>query len=64
MKISDDYDAKVRIWAKSSQVLPSPRAVGLPKFRSKKFSSHQEMNAWKRNLLDQIAASGGCAWTK
>ena len=64
MKITDDYSAKLKIWAASPQITPTPRAVGLPRFGSRKFSSYEEMNAWKRELLSQLAAKGGCQWTK
>ena len=64
MKISDDYTAKVRIWAASPQVRPIPKPLNLPRFRSKKFDSYDEMNAWKRQLLKEIAANGGVRWKK
>jgi len=63
MKISDDYAAKVRLWAASPRVRPIPRLSNLPRFGSKKFNSYDEMNAWKRQLLKEIAANGGCRWT-
>ncbi len=54
MKISDDYRAKIRLWAANPVVLPAPPPK-LPRFSSKRFSSHAEMNRWKRELLRQIA---------
>lgn len=64
MKISDDYDAKLTIWAQEAKVYPLPKAVGLPRFGSKRFRSYEEMNAWKRDYLDAIARQGGVQWTK
>jgi hypothetical protein len=63
MKYTDDYSAKLRLWAQNPRVLHLPKMVGLPKFSSKKFKSHAEMNAWKKDLLSRIAANGGCQWT-
>ena len=63
MKVSDNYQAKYRLWAEQPEVRPLPKPVGIPRFHSRKFSSYEEMNAWKRELLKQIAAGGGCQWT-
>ena len=57
MKITDDYKAKYRLWAANPQVIAAPKPPNLPKFGSRKFSSHLEMNAWKRNLLREAAQS-------
>jgi hypothetical protein len=54
MKISDDYQAKIRLWAANPKVIPLP-GPKLPAFRSRKFSSSAEMNAWKHELLKQAA---------
>ena len=62
MKYSDDYGAKFVIWARESKVYPMPKMVGLPRFGAKKFSSYEQMNAWKKEMLDQIAANGGVRW--
>jgi hypothetical protein len=64
MKITDDYEAKLALWAKECRVVPLPRADGIPKFSSRKFSSWEAFNAWKRQLRDQIAAQGGLRWTR
>ena len=64
VKYTDDYQAKYRIWAKEGRVHPLPRCVGWPEFHSKKFSSYEEMNAWKRELLLEVARKGGVRWTK
>lgn len=64
MKYTDDYKAKFKIWAKEGKVYPIPRITNLPRFGSRKFSSHAEMNVWKRQLLAELAANGGAKWTK
>ncbi len=55
MKISDDYRAKWRLWAERPVVLPLPAGPPLPRFSSRRFSSHAEMNRWKRELLLELA---------
>ena len=55
MKISDDYNAKHRLWAAYPRVVPAPAATRLPDFKSRRFSSHTEMNEWKRSVLLQLA---------
>jgi hypothetical protein len=55
MKITDDYTAKQRLWAESPRVVPAPAAPRLPDFKSRRFSSHAEMNEWKRTVLLQLA---------
>jgi len=64
MKVSDDYKAKYRLWARNPKVCALPKAVGLPYFGHKKFTSYEEMNNWKREYLLRIAAAGGVKWTK
>jgi hypothetical protein len=63
MKYTDDYSAKLKIWAEEGKVHPIPRIANLPRFGSKKFSSHEEMNAWKKALLAELVESGGAEWT-
>ncbi|MCX8091923.1 MAG: hypothetical protein N3I86_13490 [Verrucomicrobiae bacterium] len=55
MKITDDYNAKIRLWARNRQVIPSPPPVRIPGFKSRRFSSHAEMNAWKEQVLRELA---------
>ena len=55
MKITDDYNAKQRLWAENQRVVPALAAPRLPNFKSRRFSSHAEMNEWKRSLLLQVA---------
>jgi hypothetical protein len=51
MKFTDDYKAKIRIWAKDPTIKPSPEPPILPSFPPQKFRSHAEMNDWKQSLL-------------
>jgi hypothetical protein len=53
---SDDYAAKIKLWASNPQVVPQPPLPKLPQCGSKKSSRYAEFNAWKRELLKQIAA--------
>jgi hypothetical protein len=62
VKYTDDYSAKIRLWTENSVVAPLPKLSGLPKFAPLKFRSHEEMNAWKKAYLKQIATQGGCRW--
>jgi hypothetical protein len=55
MKITDDYNAKYRLWAANPTVVPAPAAPRLPDFKSKRFSSHAELNAWKLSALRRLA---------
>ena len=64
MKYTDDYQAKYRIWAEENKVHPLPKCTGWPIFRSKRFDSYEQMNAWKRELLLEVARRGGVKWTK
>jgi hypothetical protein len=55
MKITDDYQAKYRLWAAKPVVVPAPAALRLPGFKSRRFSSYAELNAWKISVLRQLA---------
>jgi hypothetical protein len=57
MKITDDYKAKYRLWAANPTVTPASAPVKLPNFKSRRFSSPAEMNAWKDSVLRQAAQS-------
>ena len=61
-KFTDDYSAKFRLFARSPKIVSMPVLEGLPKFASKKFSNYDELNAWKRQYLMEIASRGGCRW--
>ena len=55
VKISDDYCAKARLWARQPAVVPLPPGPSLPKFAARKFRTHEEMNLWKQSLLRKVA---------
>ncbi len=55
MKITDDYNAKYRLWAANPTVIPAPAAPRLPDFKSQRFSSHAALNVWKNSVLRQLA---------
>jgi hypothetical protein len=55
MKVTDDYLAKIKLWAANPRVVPLPPGPPIPKFRSRKFRSYSEFNAWKQELILQIA---------
>lgn len=63
-KYSDDYTAKLKIWASDPKAQHVPSLSNLPKFGARKFSSCEEMNAWKRSLIQQLISSGGARWKK
>jgi hypothetical protein len=57
MKVSDDYTAKIWMWAANPKVVAAPPLLEtIPHFGHKSFSSHLEMNAWKEKLWREIAA--------
>ena len=64
MKITDDYRAKLALWAKEGKVYRMPRIANLPKFGHRRFNSYEELNAWKRSLLEELVRQGGAQWTK
>jgi hypothetical protein len=53
--MTDDYNAKIRLWAANPQIVPSLPGPVLPAFPPQKFRSHTEMNAWKASLLRKAA---------
>jgi hypothetical protein len=57
MKITDDYKAKYRLWAENPRTVPAGAPVRIPHFRSRRFSTHAEMNAWKESVLRELARS-------
>jgi len=56
MKVSEDYKAKTRLWAEHLKVVALPPGPPLPRFASKRFRTHAEMNRWKASLLRQTAS--------
>jgi hypothetical protein len=55
VKITDDYRAKIRLWAANPRVVPLPPGPRLPRFGHRKFTSHAAMDAWKREFLLAMA---------
>ena len=64
MKISDNYNAKYAIWAKTPKVSPLPKMTLPFKFPPQKFNSYEELNEWKKNLIVKIAEEGGVKWIR
>ena len=62
MKVTDDIGAKYKFWADSPRVVPLPDFDGVPHFGSRKFDSYEQFNAWKNDLIRQIACRGGLRW--
>lgn len=56
MKVTDDYNAKYRLWAARPVVVSASEPVRLPGFKSRRFASHAELNEWKASVLRQLAA--------
>jgi hypothetical protein len=64
VKTTDNYAAKLEIWAREGKVARLPRIANLPRFGHRRFSSYEELNTWKQSLRDQLAEQGGAQWTK
>ena len=58
----DPREEKIRLWLKNPPKMEFPVPVDLPKFSPKSFRNYDEMNAWKREYLKEIAAQGGVKW--
>ena len=58
----DPREEKIRLWLKNPPKMEFPVPVDLPKFSPKSFRNYDEMNAWKREYLKEIAARGGIKW--
>jgi hypothetical protein len=55
MKFSDDYRAKLEIWARHPRVTPLPAAPLPAPFPAQKFSSHEEFYRWKKERILNLA---------
>lgn len=64
VKKRDNYSAKIDLWIRTPKVYPLPEICGLPRFGARKFDSYKEFNVWKKELLGEIASSGGVRWKK
>ncbi|MBQ7208920.1 MAG: hypothetical protein IJS01_14070 [Lentisphaeria bacterium] len=58
----DIREQKIRLWLAHPPRMDFPVPTDLPKFSKKSFRSYDEMNAWKRAYLCEIAAQGGGKW--
>ena len=56
MKYTDDYHAKIKIWALESKVIPLPDLPRLPRFSPQRFDSYEALMAWKRKLILKMAS--------
>ncbi len=63
-KVSDDYKAKLMLWVQNPRVGRVESVPELPRFGCVRFSSYEEMNAWKKEYLRMLARQGGCKWKK
>ncbi len=54
MKITDDYQAKIKMWAANPVVVPDSPPK-LPSFPPQRFNSYEEMNAWTKSLLVKLS---------
>lgn len=58
------YQKKIKLWLEHPVLYRPPKAKGWIPFGSRKFSSYEEFNQWKRDYLARLASSGGLSWTK
>ena len=63
-KSVDDYKAKIKMYARNPRVVHFGIKPELPRFGCVRFSSYNEMNAWKKEFLRSLACRGGCTWEK
>ncbi len=63
MKV-DSSIPKTTLWARSPTVVRLPRIANPPVIVSRKFSSHQEFNAWKESVCREWIRKGGAKWTR
>ncbi len=64
MKLTDQPDAKLRLWAARPTVVATPRIANLPAFGRRSFDSYAAFNAWKQELLLELVRRGGAKWTR
>ena len=55
-------EEKIRLWLANPPVMKFPVPTNLPRFSKKSFRNYDEMNAWKREYLKEIAMQGGIKW--
>ena len=64
MKITDDYRAKLRLWARHPRVSSAGSVPDLPYFGCVRFNSYHDMNEWKKEYIRALARRGGYKWKK
>jgi len=64
VKLTDQPDAKILLWARERRVVRTPRLANVPAFGHRRFSSYADFNTWKRNLLLDVVRRGGAPWTR
>ena len=64
MKITDDYNAKYDLWARSGKAVRVPHILNLPRFGHRRFDTYEQLAAWKQFLQDELFKLGGPKWTK
>ena len=55
-------EEKMRLWIKNPPEMKFLTPTNLPKFSKKSFRNYEEMNAWKKEYLMEIARCGGIKW--
>ena len=60
----EPFIGKTRYWARNPRVVATPRIANLPPIPSRKFDSHEEFNAWKREWQHALIRAGGAKWTR
>ena len=64
MKSSDDYKAKLKMWAENPVVVGMPTIANFPEFGHVSFRNYEEMNAWKAEMRRELARQGGAKWAQ
>jgi len=59
----DDYNAKIRFWARNPRVASLPKMTLPIRLGANRFPSYEAYNAWKRDVLRRIARAGGVKWS-
>ena len=64
MKEKDNYNAEFKILVANPKVEPRPQIIFPFKIPSQKFSSYEDFNRWKSELIAKIAKHGGGKWKR
>ena len=63
MKLTDQPDAKLKLWAANPRAVRTPRIANLPPFGVRRFDSYAALNAWKDEYVRELIRRGGATWT-